>query len=252
MKPEGRRIPDVLLHRYLASALEGESLERVEKLLAESEVDRTRLEELRAETNAFLANHPPGPLIARIERSEKERKSRRWWWSGALAAPVLTGLAALTFMLVRPEEPPSIEHTREPRTKGVGVALTVLRHQAEAEDALVETDDELAPGDILRLEVRSATPGFLAVVGRDATSKVFVYYPKEAREPVPIAEGLTEVPAFSLGESPGSEEVHALFSPAPFELAPVLRALEAGSPVKQALPPGVKATSQVLRKKHAP
>ncbi len=40
----GRRIPDALLERYLAQALEGEPRARVEALLAESAPDRARLE----------------------------------------------------------------------------------------------------------------------------------------------------------------------------------------------------------------
>ena len=101
MRPKGRRIPDVLLHRYLASMLEGEALKRVEKLLAESETDRVRLEELRAEASAFLVSHPPGPLVGHVERTVLERKRRRWWLIGALAVPVLTGLAALPLLMLQ-------------------------------------------------------------------------------------------------------------------------------------------------------
>lgn len=249
MKPEGRRIPDVLLHRYLASVLEGEVRERVEKLLAESEADRARLEELHAEASAFLVSHPPASLVAHVEQTVRERKRRRWWWGRTVVAPVMTGLAALTLLLMRPKEPPPDD--REWTVKGSGVTLRVYR-QVEADSTQVEGTDVLAPGDILRFEVQSDTPGFLAVVGQDATGRVIVYHPKEAREAVPILQGQTELPPFSLGDAPGNEEVAALFSPAPFELAPVVQALEEGRPVSDVLPLGVEVTPLLLRKHHEP
>jgi hypothetical protein len=250
MKPEGRRIPDVLLHRYLASVLEGEARARVEQLLADSEVDRARLEELRAEASAFLVSHPPGPLVAHVERRVGERRRRRWWWwGGALAVPVLAGLAALSLLLARPEEPSRDE--RAWAVMGNRVALRVLR-QSGAGGERVASEDVLAPGDILQFEIRSGTSGFLAVVGRDATGRVRVYYPEDAREAVLIPKGRTELRPFPLGEAPGNEEVHAFFSSAPFELAPVVRALEEGRPVADAVPPGARVTSRTLRKQQEP
>ncbi len=247
MKTEGRRIPDVLLHRYLTSVLEGEALERAEKLLAESAADRARLEELRAEARTFLLNHPPGPLVAHVERAVGERKRRRWWWSGALVAPVLTGLAALALLMVRPVGSPPDDNDWV--AKGGGVELRVRRQVGKS---WVDSADVLAPGDILRFEVQSTTPGFLAVVGRDAMGGVFVYHAKEAREPIAIPKGQTELPPFPLGKAAGDEEVNAFFSPTPFELEPVLRALEEGKSVVEVLPLGVEVTSLQLRKQREP
>ena len=247
MKTEGRCIPDVLLHRYLTAVLEGEARERVEKLLAESESDRARLEELRAEAREFLVSHPPAPLVVYVERAVGERKRRRWWWRGAFAAPVLTGLAALTLVLVRPEGPPPDETGWV--AKGGGVQLRVQR---QAGSVWVERTDMLAPGDLIRFEVQSTTPGYLAVVGQDATGKVRVYHSKETREPVPIPEGQTELPPFPLSETLGDEEVNAFFSPTPFELAPVLRAFEEGRSVVEVLPLGIEVTSLQLRKQREP
>jgi hypothetical protein len=249
MKPEGRRIPDVLLHRYLTAVLEGEARERVETVLAESEADRARLEELRAEASAFLVNHPPGPLVAHVERMVGARKRRRWWWGGALLAPVLTGLAALTFLLARPDELSSGE--RDWALKGSGVALRVHR-QLDAGSVPVKPTDELAPGDLLRLEVEARTAGFLAVVGQDSNGKVIVYHPRAGQGAAPIAQGRMQLPPFPLGDVPGNEEVSALFSPTSFELAPLVRALEEGRPVSDVLPLGVEVTSLSLRKRHGP
>jgi hypothetical protein len=116
----------------------------------------------------------------------------------------------------------------------------------------VKGTDVLAPGDILRFEVQSGSSGFLAVLGQDSTGRVIVYYPQNAREAVPILQGQKALPPFPLGDAPGEEEVFALFSPTPFELAPVVRALEEGGPVSDVLPLGVEVTALSLRKQHGP
>jgi RNA polymerase sigma-70 factor len=72
MSAEARRILDSLLECYLVGALDAEARAEVEAALAESEVDRARFEELRAESEAFLIQHPPGPLVERFEASQQE------------------------------------------------------------------------------------------------------------------------------------------------------------------------------------
>ncbi|WP_169800761.1 DUF4384 domain-containing protein [Archangium gephyra] len=221
----------------------------METLLGESQADRARLEELRAEASAFLVSHPPGPLEAHIEQTVGKRKMQRRWWGGALMAPVLTGLVALTFLVLRPEEHSPDE--RDWELKGNGVTLRVHR-QVKAGSVQVKGTDELAPGDILRFEVRSGTPGFLAVVGQDSRGRVSVYHPKAAPDAVPIAKGWTRIPPFPLSDAPGKEEVSAIFSRTPFELAPVVRALEEGRPMSDILPSGAEVTSLSLRKQREP
>lgn len=86
MTPQARRIPDTLLERYLTDALDAQTKALLEATLAESPEDRARLEELRADSAAFLIQHPPGPLV---ERFRQERKRARWSGSSS-RAPSLT------------------------------------------------------------------------------------------------------------------------------------------------------------------
>lgn len=69
MNVGARRIPEPLLECYLVGSLDAEARAEVEAVLARSEADQTRLAELRAESEAFLVQHPPEPLIERFESS---------------------------------------------------------------------------------------------------------------------------------------------------------------------------------------
>jgi anti-sigma factor RsiW len=69
-------LPDALLEHYLAGALDESAREQVEARLQQSAAARSRLEELRADSAAFLSRNPPGPLVARLMR-EHPRGRRR-------------------------------------------------------------------------------------------------------------------------------------------------------------------------------
>ncbi|AKJ02972.1 regulatory LuxR family protein [Archangium gephyra] len=64
---ESRRIPDPLLECYLVESLDAEARAEVEAMLAESAMDRARLEELRDESAAFLVQYPHESLVKRFE-----------------------------------------------------------------------------------------------------------------------------------------------------------------------------------------
>jgi hypothetical protein len=241
-----RRVPDVLLERYLVSLLKEETRARVEALLEASVADAARLEELRIESEAFLLQHPPGPLVAHIECTLRvKQREPRWWW-GMLAAPVLIGLGLLALPVVSPA--PHFAET-VPVAKGNSVVLRVHRKIDEG-SVVVGTEEVLAPGDVIRFEVRLTEAGFLAVIGRDAADQVTLFHAEKGNSPVPQPLGLTVLPsAFELDERPGTEEIYALFSPAPFELAPIIQVLEQGRPVDEGLPEGVQVTARMLKKR---
>ncbi len=91
-----RRISEPLLECYLVDSLEAEARAQVEALLAESEADRARLEELRAESAAFLLRQPPGPLVQRFEVTQ-----HRWWRNPlVLSLPVLAIVVLMVIVLV--------------------------------------------------------------------------------------------------------------------------------------------------------
>ncbi|HYH96343.1 response regulator transcription factor [Hyalangium sp.] len=71
MKPEARCISEALLELYFADGLDAETRARCDALLADSPVDRERLEELRAEAAAMLARHPAAAVVARFQRERE-------------------------------------------------------------------------------------------------------------------------------------------------------------------------------------
>jgi hypothetical protein len=224
MSPGARRIKDVQLERYLAGDLEAEARGRLEAVLAESEADRARLAELRADSAAFLVKHPPGPLVARYEQ-ESRRGWRRW---PALVAPLVAALAAVVLVVVWPGEPPY-------SVKG-GVALKVHRKQGEG-SAPVEPGGAVAPGDVVSFEVKVGEGGYVAVLGRDAAGAVTVYYPHGGTEAVPYAVESPLLPAaIELDEVKGEEVVYALYSPRPFALGWAVEALRAGRALQEVAP----------------
>jgi hypothetical protein len=225
-----RRITEPELEFYLVGALDAEARARVEAVLAESEADRARLEELRAESAAFLVQHPPGPLVERFEVSQRR------WRRGLMAAqltPVLAMAAAVMLVVLFP--PTEDLYT----TKG-GVALTLHRKRGEG-SARVTPGETLLSGDLMRFEVRSEeTSGYVAVVSRDAAGVVTVYYPYEGPRAVPYDAKESVLPgAIELGDGDGEEVVYALFSSKPFTLDWAVAALKEGKDLASAAPKGV-------------
>jgi len=231
-----RRIQDAVLEMYLASALDDSARARVEAALADSEVDRARLAELRADSEAFLLHHPPAAFAARLEPARR-KEERRWlpWLGAALAASA----AVFGGVLLRP-----VADTSGPEyvAKG-GVVLTVYRRGAEG-GVPVRTDEALGQGDALQFEVKAGTRGYVAVLSRDGAGHVTVYYPYGGDAAAAYVPDQPLLPgAIELDGTPGTEELYALFSPEPFTLGAAVKALESGA----ALEPGLPATVRVAR-----
>jgi hypothetical protein len=239
MSVRSRRLTEPLLECYLVGSLDAEARARVEAVLAESEADRARLDELRAESAAFLVQHPPGLLVERFESSQ-----RRWWRKPmALFAPVLAVSMAVVLVVLAPWE--------DPYTAKGSVSLALHRKHGEG-SVRVTPGETLSPGDTLRFEVRAEVKsGYVAVVGRDAAGVVSVYYPYEGLAAVPYSAEAPLLPeAIELSEGEGEELVYALFSPKPFTLDWAVSALKQGRDLVRTAPGEVSVgrTSFVVRK----
>lgn len=71
-----RRVTEALLEGYLVGSLDAETRARVEAVLAESEADRVRLEEMRAKSAALLVRDPAGPRVGRLESSQRTGRGK--------------------------------------------------------------------------------------------------------------------------------------------------------------------------------
>jgi hypothetical protein len=209
-----RPIPDALLEKYVAGALTGDALARVERAVAESPSEKARVDALRADSAAFLISHPPGPLASRLEQPK-----RRWRFWLPLAA---VATAALAVFVVR--EAPEDEST----VKGTLVFSAFRQRENAAAEELV-SGAIVKPGDRIRFSVRTPADGFVAVLSRDGAGHASVYSPFSAPQAAPHSAKDTLLPgAVMLDEAPGTERVWALFSPRAFELGPLLQQLERG------------------------
>lgn len=236
MSVGSRRISDPLLECYLVGSLDKEARAEVTATLAESEADRARLAELRAESAAFLVQHPPRPLVKRFEASQ-----RRWWRIPlVLLAPVLAAAAALVVLIP----------AQEVSTTAVGVSLSLYRDREEV-TALVVQGETLAPDDPLRFEVRSeGRSGYVAVLSWDMEGTVAVAYPVEGEDAVPFdAKAPLLSGSIGLEGRKGEVEVYVLFSSEPFKLDWAVLALREGRDLASVAPQGMSVgrTSFLVR-----
>jgi hypothetical protein len=236
-----RRIPDSLLERYLTDALDAQAKALLEAALAGSPEDRARLEELRADSAAFLIQHPPGPFV---ERFRQERKRARWWREPALLIPMFAASAIALAVFLVPIEPPT-------RTKGP--AILVLHRKTDQGSAVVSSDVPLAPGDSLRFEVKASGNGYIAVLGRDAKGVITVYHPYEGTAAGPFDVSQPVLPgAIVLDDTLGREDLYVLHSARPFELEWAVRALAENRALQDAAPQGVTMGGTFFTKAKAP
>jgi hypothetical protein len=237
-----RRIKDSLLEKYAAGALAGEAKAELERTLAESEPDRQRLAELEADSRAFLAAHPPGPLVAKYEA---RLEAARPWWRRPMAsvAPALAAVGALVLVVVllpRGGGPELI-------AKG-GLAFSVHVKRGES-SVRVESTDVVHPGDAIRFEVRTDRPGYVAVLGFDSRRVVTIYYPYAGSAAMPLNNQEPLLPtAIELDQELGRETLYALFSERPFQLDWAVEALRAEK-LEQALPGDVSLARVELEKR---
>lgn len=266
-----RRIPDAVLEFYLASLLDEPARARVETSLAQSEPDRVRLEELRADSEALLLKHPAAPMAARIERLLEQRKRRRRWW--ALMVPTLAGacVAALLWVQEPPREglgtgtpsgtgfmvnqevseysDPGDHQESPPRwwspkgTKSIAFRVLSLEYG-------IEPKGLFTPSEPLVLEFWSEHAGYVAVLVQErSVGGVRSLYPTtDAYAERSTGRFIARVP-FTLD---GAGEMFVLFSEHPFSVAPVLRAVAEGRQVEDGVPSSVRMFSWVLRPRAAP
>jgi hypothetical protein len=226
MTPEARRIPDALLERYLTDSLDAEEKARLEACLADSPQDRARLGELRADSAAFLIQHPPALLVSRFQEGQRRAL---WWRRSALLIPALAA-AAVVLVLLPPIEDPYT-------AKGL---VLVLHRKTETGSLQVPDGGALAPRDSVRFAVKAPVNGFVAVLSRDARGMVTVYYPFKGKTAAAYRATEPMLPgALELDDTLGPEDVYALHSTQPFELKWAVEALKAGRPLAKAAPAGI-------------
>ena len=237
-----RTFTDLELERFIAEDLPVARKAEIEAKATTA--DRTRLEELRAENQAFLAEVDVAAQVRaigrRMEKLEKlapePRKLASWWrWvfaGGALAAAA----AALLIIVRRPDK--TVED--DIGVKGGDVALII-----HTEHRQLASGDTVQPGDKLRFEINAGRPGYVAIIGIDGAGAQTVYFPFQGTAPAAIDPTVERIlpGAVKLDATPGDERFYALYSEQQFVLDAVLPALRGAK-----LPVGVTSAEVVLHK----
>jgi hypothetical protein len=216
------------LERYLAQALPLDEANAMRVALESSPDDLARWQELRADSEAFLVEHPPGPVWESLQKKGgvSATRPKRVRWAGFAALASLATATLLTIRSFNIGEAVVDESAFIPK----GSAVFFRAHQqTESGSTPVEAGGSVETGSAVRFEVRAPQPGFVAVLARNpSTRMVSVYYPFGGTEAAAYEPNAPLLPgALQLDVEPGEEELVALYSKAPFALGPWMAAFEA-------------------------
>lgn len=121
-----RCIKDPLLEKYLAGAATADEASRIDQVLAASPDDARRLQELRAESEAFLLQYPPAAFVARAVAEPVRHWRRPLLWLPHAAGAV----AGLSILVLAPRPDPSEGSVpTELSDRTVKGALTLALHR---------------------------------------------------------------------------------------------------------------------------
>ncbi|MCA2981394.1 MAG: hypothetical protein INH37_24235 [Myxococcaceae bacterium] len=176
---------------------------------------------LRAEVDAFVRARPVDRFLAQVEAAGAlPARPRR----APVVAMVAVCAAAVTALVAWPPGPgPRV------RVKGPRAPFQVIHLKRAGVVRALAAGDALVAGDALRFSVSVDQPGFALGLDRDARGKVTAVAPFGAERPQAIDEGTTVLDDSAvIDDAPGPETFVTVFSPVPFEVAPLLRQLEVG------------------------
>ncbi|MFO0595066.1 MAG: hypothetical protein U0228_07175 [Myxococcaceae bacterium] len=178
---------------------------------------REQLQALEAHRAAFLAARPTERFLGQLDARAQKKPARRAW----LPALGLVATAAVALFVLLP---------RNPDPTGVnfkGLSSIALKRGDRVETAASST--KLAPGDALRFSVHAPRDGFAVVLERDGAGKVTIVAPFAATAPLAVSVGTTDLPDSAvLDDVRGADTFFTVFSEQPFELKPLVDALERG------------------------
>ena len=234
-----RTFTDLELERLIAEDLPAARVVEIETKATTA--DRARLEELRAENQAFLAHVDVGAEVRaigrRMEKLAPEPKKLATWWRWVFTGGALAAAAAAILLIVRRDDKPVEDDIG---IKGGDVALII-----HTEGRQLASGDTVQPGERIRFEVNAGRRGYVAIVGIDGAGAQTIYFPFKGTQPAAIDPKIDRIlpGAVKLDATPGDETFYALYSEQPFMLDAALPAVRGG-----ALPSGVVLAEVVLRK----
>lgn len=210
--------PAVELERVSA----GEEVPAVAAHLPTCEACRSSVERLTLESTAFVAARPADRFLNQLEARAKAPAPTR---SRGRVVVAIASVAALllVFVLLRPPTAPAVLF------KGSLVSISLKRG---AQLMSLREGDVLREGDALRFSVKTERAGHALVLNRDGEGKVTVVAPFNATTPQGVSGGTTVLDDSAvLDATRGKETFVTVFAPTAFDVASVVKQLEAGQPV---------------------
>ena len=233
-----RAFTDLELERLIAEDLPAARVAEIESKATTA--DRARLDELRAENQAFLAHVDVAAEVRaigrRMEKMAPEPKKLASWWRWVFTGGALAAAAAAIFLIVRPKD----KTEDDLGIKGGDVSLII-----HTEGRRLASGDTVQAGERIRFEINAGRRGYVAIVGIDGAGAQTVYFPFQGTQPAPIDPKVDRIlpGAVKLDATPGDERFYALYSEHPFLLDTALPALRGAK-----LPAGVTSAEVVLHK----
>ncbi len=236
---DDRCASDLELDRLLASELDATAAANLRQRVSACAHCRDRLSALEADREAFLAGSmlpfadSPAPSERRLPGAEFRPDPSEGWlrvlrprrgWFGAPAAGALAA-AALAAVFVGLGVPP--DQTRMKGADGFGYTVVGADLRIRGD----ETTARARPGDELQWRFRVTAPRYVAVLSRDDTGAVSVYFPAGLRA-ARIAAGAEQVlpMALRLNDSSVEEEIFGVICTAAVEITDLEAAIVAAEP----------------------
>ncbi len=230
-----RAFTDLELERVLAEDLPASELDG--KATA---ADRQRLDELRAEHQAFLATVDVDAEVRaigrKIEKLPAEPRKLASWWRWVITGGALAATAAAVLIVIdrRPDPTPDDDIG----VKGDGISLII-----HTESRRLATGDIVHPGERIRFEINAARRGYVTVIGIDGAGARTTYFPFGASAAAPIDPAQTRIlpGAIQLDATPGDEKFFAVYATHPFTTDEAIAAIAKPQP-------GMSSSEVVLKK----
>jgi len=217
-------VGELSLRRFRAGELSHERCAEVEQHLGACNICRTKLRGLVEEQREFEREIPFDRFAGGVERAQRVPRPRpRRVWAVSLGSVVAAAAIALFFIHVSPAP-----HNR---SKGGRVEATLRVASAKSTVQRIVppgSQEELLPGDRVRLGYRTADARYLAALSVDDHGEVTPLYPESGpalavaptRETVFLPDSLEFTGA-------GHERVLLFLARAPFDLESARRAVKA-------------------------
>ncbi|HLL56072.1 MAG TPA: DUF4384 domain-containing protein [Myxococcaceae bacterium] len=205
-----------------------------------------QLSALRAEADAFNRARPPERFLKQLEGRAAAAPPRRFRWLVPVLSAAVPVIALVLFI-------PRLVGTDDPGVRFKGEPFrVVVAAQGTGTPELLAPDSQVRAGDALRFAYEAAEDGHLLVLELDGRGAATVFYPYGAQASAPHKAGERDfLPgSVKLDDSPGPELLVAVFSPRPFEAAPLVEQLraQAGRPEPTVSCPDCRVSTLRLRK----